>query len=315
MPSPSGATACLLCRADDGLPLLTSRAQMSRSSERFRFVRCPRCDLVYLSPRVPPSEIGRYYDEEYLPHRGDRAWGRFAPLAAEGQRRTDRKRVRLARRAVPLGPGARVLDYGCGRPTFLEMLARETGCICVGIDTSDRGWRDEPRRWEAAGLRLLRGRLDRLDPGEPFDLVTLWHVLEHDDDPLATLGELRRRTSPGGALIVEVPDFDSLTRRLQGEWWAGFHTPRHTAAYSRATLAALLEQGGWDVQKQLGWGSLDPYVLWWLGRQERAGRSLAGSLERAFPGFMAGKLLTLPVALVQRWVRLGVQVAVARRQG
>ncbi|HSB53166.1 MAG TPA: hypothetical protein VLD58_02385, partial [Gemmatimonadales bacterium] len=119
----------------------------------------------------------------------------------------------------------------------------------------------------------------------------------------------------GATLLVEVPDHEGLTRRAHGSAWAGYHTPRHTAAYTRATLGAMLERAGWRVVRQQRSGTLDPYVLWWLGRQERAGRSLAGSLERAFPGFMAGKLLTLPVALVQRWVRLGVQVAVARRQG
>lgn len=53
-------------------------------------------------------------------------------------------------------------------------------------------------------------------------------------------------------------------------------------------------------------------MLWWLGRQERRGSALDGSLERAFPGFILGKVLTLPVAALQRWVSLGVMLAVGR---
>lgn len=312
---PMEQAVCLLCGADQAHPLLDSRAQMSRSTRWFRFVRCGRCGLVYLSPRLAESALGRYYDEGYLPHRGAEAWGRFARLAAEGQRRTDRRRVRLARGAVRLGPGTTALDVGCGRPTFLDTLVRETRCAGTGIDSSDRGWRDEPERWRAPGLRLLQGRLADVDAEGPFDLVTMWHVLEHDYDPLRTLRGLRTRTRPGGALVVEVPEFDSVTRRVQGRWWAGLHTPRHTAAFTSATLRALLQRAGWRVERQDRHGTLDPYVLWWLGRQERRGRRLDGPLEDAFPGFMLGKVLTLPIAALQRWVSLAVQVAVARRGG
>ncbi len=314
-PEPTEQVACLLCGADRPVPVLESRAQMSRSGRRFRFVRCGRCGLVYLSPRVVEPAIGSYYGDDYLPHRGPEVWGRFSRLAAEGQRRTDRRRVRLAKSAAPVGPAAAVLDLGCGRPTFLEALVRETGCRGTGVDSSARGWRADPARWDAAGLTLLPGRLEEVDAAGPFDLVTMWHALEHDYDPLRTLRALRARCRPGGALVVEVPDFDSLTRRAQGRWWAGWHTPRHTAAYTGATLRAMLERAGWKVKRQERHGTLDPYVLWWLGRQERAGRSLEGPLEAAFPRFMLGKVLSLPVAAMQRWLPLGIQVAVARCEG
>jgi SAM-dependent methyltransferase len=213
---------------------------------------------------------------------------------------------------VPLGPRAAVLDVGCGRPTFLEALARRTGARGTGIDLSDAGWTADPGRWAAAGLELRQGTVAAGLPAGPFDLVTLWHALEHDYRPLDTLRRLREVTRPGGALIVEVPNFDSLTRRLHGAAWAGFHTPRHTAIYTPATLRAMLVRAGWTVERQTVAGTLDPYVLYWLGRQERSGRPLDGNLEGAFPGFMLGKLLTLPVALAGRWVSLGVQVAVGR---
>ena len=287
---------------------------MHRGGARFSFLRCRRCTLIYLSPRVSPAALGDFYDASYLPHRGAAAWGRFAPLAAEGQRRTDAARVRRARRVASLGPESAVLDVGCGRPTFLEALARRTGARGTGIDLSDAGWADEPGRWAAAGLTLRQARVEdeRGLPLGPFDLITMWHALEHDYQPLQTLRRLRQVARPGGALVVEVPNFDSLTRRLHGTAWAGLHTPRHTALYTPATLRAMLDTAGWTVERQDAHGTLDPYVLYWLGRQERAGRALDGNLEHAFPGFMLGKVLTLPIALAQRWVSLGIQLAVGR---
>ena len=307
-------TCCLLCDADDAEALVTSAAQMSSRTERFTFVRCGRCGLIYLNPRVPERAIGEWYGPDYLPHRGDAAWGRYARFAAEGQRRTDRARVRQAMRSATIGPGTRALDVGCGRPTFLEALHRRTGALGTGFDFSDGGWRDDPARWRAAGLELHRGRLEELRLGGDYDLITLWHALEHDYRPLELLGRLRQLARPGATLLVEVPDHEGLTRRVHGSAWAGYHTPRHTAAYTCATLGAMLERAGWRVVRQQRSGTLDPYVLWWLGRQEQRGRRLDGSLEAKFPAFMAGKVATLPLALAQRWVRLGVQLAVARAE-
>ncbi|MBA3658029.1 MAG: class I SAM-dependent methyltransferase [Gemmatimonadales bacterium] len=306
---------CLLCGADDPLPLFDAPAQMVEhrpGGQRFRIVRCARCDLVYLNPRVVSVDLARFYDADYLPHRGESAWGRYAPVAARGQRSTDRARVRLAREAVELRAGSKVLDLGCGRPSFLAALVDATGAVGDGIDVTDAGWIGDSARWARVNLSLHQGELRDVQLDGRFDLITMWHALEHDYAPLDTLRRLRALSAPGGALVIEVPDHDSLTRRLHGPAWAGYHTPRHTAMYTPVTLRALLQAAGWQVVRQSSKGTLDPYVLWWLGRQERNGRSLAGDLEGDFLPFMLGKALTLPIAGAQRWIRLGVQTAVAK---
>ena len=295
--------------------MLFSAAQTHRGVERFSFVRCLRCALVYLNPRVAPERLADYYGDSYLPHRGPAAWGRWARFVEQGQRRTDHGRVTWARRVARLGMGTAVLDVGCGRPTFLESLVDRTGARGVGLDVSDGGWTAEPERWNTAGLELHRGTVQQAALEGPFDLVSMWHALQHDYQPMDTLRRLHGLTRPGGAILVEVPNYDSLTRRLHGSSWAGFHTPRHTVALTPATLRSMLERAGWKVERQVSYGTLDPYVLWWLGRQEIRGRSLPGDLESAFPRFMAGKLLTLPVTALQQWVSLGVQLAVGRRAG
>jgi 2-polyprenyl-3-methyl-5-hydroxy-6-metoxy-1,4-benzoquinol methylase len=307
------STSCPLCDSREATPLLLSATQMHRGVERFSFVRCRRCELVYLNPRVAAERLDGYYGEFYLPHRGPAAWGRWSKYVEEGQRRTDRARVRWARRTARLGLGTAVLDVGCGRPTFLAALVDRTGARGVGVDISDGGWTLEPERWETAGLELHRGTVQSANLTGPFDLVCMWHALEHDYRPMETLRRLHGLTRPGGTLLVEVPNYDSWTRRLHGSSWAGFHTPRHTMAFTPATLRSMLSRAGWKVERQVSYGTLDPYVLWWLGRQESKGRFLDGNLEAAFPRFMMGKTLTLPVAALQRWVSLGVQLAVARR--
>jgi len=311
--------SCLLCGNSRGEVLLNSRVQLAPATgEEWTFLRCPACELVYLSPRPTSEGIERYYPESYLCHLGPEAWGRYAPLVRGSERRLDRRRVRFATAAHPLGREARVLDVGCGRPTFLERLSREQGCRGVGIDLSDAGWRSDAERWR--GLSLLRGRVIELKDalqGEAgpkgFDLISLWHALEHDETPLATLQALLTVARPGGTLLIEVPNLDSLSARRHGAHWGGFHTPRHTAAYTPVTLGRMVRDAGWEVVRQEPFGSLDPYLVWWLGSRVRRGDPLDGRLDRRFPGFLLGKALTLPLALLQRRISLGVQLLIARR--
>jgi SAM-dependent methyltransferase len=309
-------TACLLCGANEPEEYLSSRVQLSPATgESFRFQKCRRCGLVYLSPRPTPAGMARYYPPEYLPFRGAAAWGRWAPLVEGSEARMDRRRAREVTRRVGLDPSSAVLDVGCGRPTFLRVLSAQTGARCVGVDPSDSGWSDGSG-WD--GLCLIRGTLedaqDRLreEAENGFHAITLWHALEHEGDPRALLVALRELAAPGALLVIEVPDLDSLSARRHGAHWGGLHTPRHTAAYTPVTLARMLRETGWSVESQHRSGTLDPWALWWLGRQARLGRSLSGSLEGSFVGFVAGKLAASPLTLLQRWIALGVQLAVAR---
>jgi SAM-dependent methyltransferase len=266
------------------------------------------CDLVFLNPRVPEADIGPYY-EDYLPHRGPEAWGRWADLVRTAEVRTDRERVRTVQRLGPLTREQSVLDVGCGRPSFLRLIHDQTGVRAVGTDFDAGGWSRDAAEWQ--GLSLHAGVLESLSLAGPFDRITLWHVLEHLYPPAETLRYLRGLARPGALLVIEVPDHSGLTRRLQGGCWAGYHTPRHTAVYAPDTLRAVLERSGWRVVRQYQWGTLDPYLLWWLGQQERHDRGFQGSMESRFLPFVLGRIATLPVTLLQHWVPLGFQTAIA----
>lgn len=218
------------------------------------------------------------------------------------------------------GPGTapaplRALDVGCGRPTFLRALRAATGWKATGLDTSDAGWADDdPGVW--SGLDLRVGEVEETNlPRDSFDLITLWHVLEHVSDPLPFLERLGELAHPGSALVVEVPDHASWPRRLQKESWIGYDTPRHAVAYEPQTLSKTLEKAGWRVQQLRRWGTLDPWVLWWLGRQVARGRALDGPLEKDFLPFVVGKILTLPAVALHQWFPLGAMTAVASRPG
>jgi SAM-dependent methyltransferase len=286
---------------------------MDAGSETFQFVACEGCGLVFLNPRVEPESLGQYYGASYLPYRGPQAWGRYAPLVERDARRTDLARVRLVQRYAQPTADTRVLDVGCGRPSFLDRLHRATQAKGIGLDFSDEGWRDDPAAW--AHLQLITGDPALVRLPDQLDLITMWHYLEHDYDPGQTLRKLASHAAPQARLLIEVPNLDAWPRHWQGAHWAGFHTPRHTALYTPATLRDLLERHGWEVVHQHEHGTLDPYALFWMGRMERRGLDWESDMERQFWGFMRGKVLTWPLFALQRWLPLGAMTAIARPKG
>ena len=126
--------ACLLCGASDDEEVCRSPAQMATTREPYTFVRCRKCAFIRLSPRVSGDRIARFYDETYLPHRGASAWGRHASIVEISLARQDRARVRRVGALVRLDRSSRVLDVGCGKPTFLRALRDKTGAAGVGVD-------------------------------------------------------------------------------------------------------------------------------------------------------------------------------------
>lgn len=315
-PTPVEPTPCLLCGGDQAVPFLESQVQLTPDTgEIFPFVSCGECGLVYLSPRPTERVVGRFYTPRYPPHRGPEAWGRWASLVRMGEAGVDRRRTRLIRRLLGKPAGRRALDVGCGRPTFLRRLSRLTGVRGVGVDVSDQGW----IRGSWDDLTLMTGTAveleERLRTQAPdgFDVITLWHALEHDYRPRRTLEALHRLAAPGAILVVEVPNLDSVTARLHGGEWAGLHTPRHTAAYTPDTLVRMVRAAAWRFERHWSRGTLDPWLLRWLSLQNRKGNRLEGSLEALFPGFLLGKVFWLPLTLLQSIIPLGVQTLVARK--
>lgn len=304
--------ACPACGDPHRVTVVEVSAQMHPTDEVFSFVRCQACDLVYLAPRVPAHELGRYYTDAYLPYRGARAWGPFSSLVERGFRGTDRKRVRTVRRFAEVEAGTVVLDVGCGKPSFLEALVGATGCRGIGTDFSDSGWTEETARW--ANLELLEGDLHELTLPERPSVVTMWHYLEHDYRPRETLARLREMVDGdgrGATLVIEVPDHDSWTRRRHGATWAGYHAPRHASLFTAATLRSLLERTGWEVLHVEQAGTMDPYILHWMSRMEERDVDWTGDFGRRFPGFVLGKVLW-GVRFGLRRRGLGILTAVAR---
>ena len=218
---------------------------------RFGLRRCRRCGRMLLDPRPRPNAIAASYDADYY-GAGTR---KFVPLIENMVDRFRDGRARLARRLVakipPDGAG-RVLDVGCGSGQFLARLSA-SGLSCDGTELSKETGR---RASEVAGIRLHVGTLepDTYPPGS-FDLISIWHVLEHLPDPDHVLGLCARWIDERGALLVAVPNIDSWQARLFGGSWFHLDPPRHLFHFNRASLVAALGKAGFRVEviRTLSW--------------------------------------------------------------
>jgi len=303
-------TSCPACASTRQTSFIQTKAQMHPSSETFNFDQCEDCELVFLNPRVEAAQLMDYYTDYYLPYRGAKAWGKYEKLVAGSQVSTDKKRVQTVQRFHSLRKDSLVLDVGCGQPTFLQKCIETFGCKGLGIDFSDEGWQSKNGDFTQLDLRVAE--VKDLPLNLRPDVITMWHYLEHDYTPLTNLKTLRKLAHQKTTLIIEVPNLDSESRKQFGKDWAGWHTPRHTSLFNPNSIRTLLDNAGWQAVDVLEYGTLDPYVLYWMSRMEQKNIAWDKNMETEFVDFVKGMVTFLPKKWQQKKRSLGVMTAIAR---
>lgn len=269
---------CNLCGSDDNRELYPSTLPESHHPEpgsafnctspdygrHYRIVQCTKCGFIYANPRSNPSEVLDAYisveDPLYIEEQ-------------EGRRRTFKKHLEPLHQITGEPGGRKLLDVGAYTGIFVN-VARAAGWQAEGIEPSHWGVAQAAK----AGNPVKQGTLasDGFEP-ESFDVITMWDVIEHFDDPSQELNRAFNLLKPGGVIVVHTIDVGSLTARLMGERWP-FLMEMHIVFFSRATLRAMLERVGFTYIRDHT-----------QGRYLRLGY-LAGRVTAAF-GIWVGKPL------------------------
>jgi 2-polyprenyl-3-methyl-5-hydroxy-6-metoxy-1,4-benzoquinol methylase len=196
-------------------------------------VECLDCGLVYTNPRYNSGEMLAKYeaveDPLYVQER-------------EGRVITFERHLRPLEKMVPPQDGQRLLDVGCHIGVFVEIAARH------GWDA----WGVEPSHWaavraQASGLQVREGTMASagFEDGS-FDVVTMWDVIEHLEQPTEEVREAYRLLKPGGLLVVHTMDLGSPFARLMGDRWPWL-MEMHLYYFTRRTLTLLMEKAGLQV--------------------------------------------------------------------
>lgn len=173
------------------------------------------------------------------------AYGGGAPRLSRAAlpvlRRFDARRLSVL--GAPLG--GRLLDVGAGRGRFVNS-ARAAGYDAFGIEPSERG----VVAARATGAPVEQSSVDdaAIAPGS-VDAATVWHVLEHLDDPASALARIHGWLRPGAPLLVGVPNLGSWQARIGGERWYHLDVPRHRIHFTTAGVWALLARTGFEPER------------------------------------------------------------------
>ena len=193
----------------------------------FTVVRCTNCGFAFVNPRPTESSIHAWYPDE------------FYDVNVKPEQLLHEKAdvLRGKLKLVGGGPPGRVLDVGCQKGEFLEVMRRR-GWDVEGVEFSDR----PPNVF---GLPMFRGRLEDAPfaPGS-FDLITLWAVLEHVHNPIRVLTTVARLLKKSGRALVLVPNFNSIPARLLQH----DDVPRHLLMFTTSTLSRAARDAGLVVR-------------------------------------------------------------------
>ncbi|HVF39590.1 MAG TPA: class I SAM-dependent methyltransferase [Gemmatimonadaceae bacterium] len=302
--------ACCLCGGRGTTPFVVAEDDLTGKPGRFMFVTCSECGLRYQNPRLRIEYIAAYYDDEYIAHRRKNDWGPLTGFFNWAMDRHDRQKDALVSRYVELGPDSKVLDVGCAVGTFLEKLRVRYGARGTGVD-----FKDLSANPALAKVDFRCGLFYEQDFSDTrFDLITMWHFLEHDYDPMQSLRTAGSLLASDGRLVIEVPRLDSLTARLYGDRWPGLQAPQHTVLYDRRTLLAIVDKAGLEVVEYLPYGAFPAFFYFFAGAAFKILKGRGLNLSRAIYPYFLGQLLFAPILAFEKQLNFAMQTVVCRRK-
>lgn len=300
---------CYGCGADDYRFFLSGEDDLTGKDGCFQFVQCNNCQLVYQQPRLELEQIKSFYDDEYILHRKENNWGVFNPLVKWTLNKHDRVKDRLIRKHLSLNSNSEVLDVGCGVGTFLLYLNSKYNCKMSGVDFKEiAGYPGFNKIEFFLGLFY-----DQNITINRFDMITMWHFLEHCYNPNKSLQMARKVLKDGGKLIIEVPRLDSFTYKLFGNKWPGIQAPQHTALYSKKAFTEILDKNGFRIIEYLPYGAFPPFFYIFAGLYFRLfGKGL--KLKRVLFFYIIGEILLSPVLLLHKYLNLSMHTIICEKK-
>lgn len=237
--------------------------------EKFQLVRCSNCEVLITSPAPTPDKIFSYYkSDEYVSHNDSKkGWVNFAYQQVKNI--TLRQKVALIKNYTQ---GSKLLDYGCGTGDFLKYASNQQFDVS-GIEP------DKSAREIALSKGISVHDISHLEAQKSsYDVVTLWHVLEHTYDPVQTLRQLKSLLSAQGILILALPNYKSADAAQFKSFWAAYDVPRHLFHFSQKTIHVIndaLNMNLVDIKPM----PFDAYYVSMLSKKYQTGNMAPGIIS------------------------------------
>ncbi len=270
---------CPACQHETWQPVLTARDHLV-SGENFAIVKCENCGLLFTNPRPQDDDLPGYYEsDEYISH-SNQAQTFTDRLYKLARYFTLRQKRRIIEKYHP-DSGKTLLDVGCGTGHFLQHC-QNNGWQINGMEPHKQA----RQKAEALTGTTIYASLSDIAT-QTFNVITLWHVLEHVTDLRGTVQQLHELLQPNGLLVVAVPNHQAYEATKFGSHWAAWDVPRHLYHFDRQSIGKLFATHKMELIATLPmW--LDSYYISLLSNQYATGSKklinsfITGSLSNIY---------------------------------
>ncbi|MDR1698566.1 MAG: class I SAM-dependent methyltransferase [Prevotellaceae bacterium] len=208
----------------------------------FSLCKCHSCGFVFTQDFPAEDEIGKYYlSENYTSHHEAKGLFGFAYKTVRSIMLN--KKAALVRRFAKKG---KILDIGSGQGFFLHKMQTK-GFEVAGIEKSEEVRVFAGKKF---GIEVKAPETLGKQPAGNFDVVTMWHSLEHIEHLSETLQQVHRVLKDDGTLIIALPNVKSYDHDHYRFYWAAYDVPRHLWHFSPETFKILAQKNGFDIKKQ-----------------------------------------------------------------
>lgn len=205
------------------------------TNEEFDLVFNEKFQCLETQPQPALKKLGSYYEsEEYISHT-DASKSFVDKLYQIVKKHTLRKKLELVH---SVSKEKSLLDVGCGTGDFLK-VCQKGGFSVTGVEPNKKA-QNLARMKLGEGSKLLSDLFKISE--EKFDIITMWHVLEHVPDLETYVERLTSLLQPGGILIVAVPNYKSFDATHYKEFWAAYDVPRHLWHFSKKSIETIFSK-------------------------------------------------------------------------
>lgn len=214
------------------------------TKELFIISRCNNCGFLFTNPRPIDENLAKYYQsDEYLSH-SKKNKGVFSWVYYKVRNYSVRKKYELIKRYKSRGS---IIDIGCGTGEVLKYFS-EKGWSAKGVEPSDNA-----RSYASNKLGLSVETEDFIKniPEKSFDVITMWHVLEHVPQLNDRMQQLKTILKDDGVLFIALPNYNSWDAKHYSSFWAAWDLPRHLYHFSKETFSQLAKKHNFNIQEIL----------------------------------------------------------------